>query len=168
MPKGDRLYNEDLEDLYALNTTKAKQLLAEAGYPNGFESTMLVQAGDAQRLGEIIQPQWAAIGVKVNPMRPGTPKMKMMASTSSTGAVLSVRRGPERPLPPFYGRERLDVSVGDDQTSSTSWMAPREMAISESSIPRGRRYTSWAVTWVSTLVGTPITSCLSLVTIRTT
>ena len=45
MPKDNPLYNEDLENLYPLDTTKAKQLLAEAGYPNGFETTMIVQVG---------------------------------------------------------------------------------------------------------------------------
>ena len=37
-------------------------------------------------------------------------------------------------------------------------MAASDTAISVSSLPVGRRYTSCAVTWVSTLVGMPTTS----------
>jgi peptide/nickel transport system substrate-binding protein len=45
---------------------KAKELLAKAGYPNGFTMNFLLENREADiRLAEIIQNMWAAVGVKV-------------------------------------------------------------------------------------------------------
>ncbi|MGI5997509.1 MAG: ABC transporter substrate-binding protein [Lutispora sp.] len=53
------------EDLYKQNIEKAKQLMAEAGYPNGFETTIAVGLlDDIRSTGEIIQKQLEAIGIK--------------------------------------------------------------------------------------------------------
>jgi len=52
------------------NIEKARQLLAEAGYPNGFETAiwaMPVQRPynpNARHMAEIIQADWAKVGVK--------------------------------------------------------------------------------------------------------
>jgi len=62
-------YNDDIKD-YAYDPAKAKQLLAEAGYKDGFETdiwAMPVQRPynpNAQRMAELIQADWAAVGVK--------------------------------------------------------------------------------------------------------
>ncbi|MCP5425392.1 MAG: ABC transporter substrate-binding protein [Gammaproteobacteria bacterium] len=62
-------YNDDVKD-YPYDPEKAKQLLAEAGYPNGFETdlwAMPVQRPynpNARRMAEIIQADWDKVGVK--------------------------------------------------------------------------------------------------------
>jgi dipeptide transport system substrate-binding protein len=62
-------YNTQLNNA-PFNPTKAKQLLAEAGYPNGFETdlwAMPVQRPtnpNAKLMAEMIQADWAKIGVK--------------------------------------------------------------------------------------------------------
>jgi len=64
-------YNENVVD-YDYNTAMAKELLAEAGYPDGFETdiwAMPVQRPynpNAQRMAELIQADWAKVGVKAN------------------------------------------------------------------------------------------------------
>jgi len=62
-------YNEEIED-YPYDPEKAKQLLAEAGFPDGFETdiwAMPVQRPynpNARRMAEMIQADWDKIGVK--------------------------------------------------------------------------------------------------------
>ncbi|MDR3172607.1 MAG: ABC transporter substrate-binding protein [Treponema sp.] len=53
--------------LYQQNITRAKQLLTEAGYPNGFEVTIIVGLLDSLRdIGAVAQQQLAAIGIRAN------------------------------------------------------------------------------------------------------
>ncbi len=53
----------------AADVERAKQLLAEAGYPNGFTMSLGSPAGrytNDQRIAQVVAAMWARIGVKVN------------------------------------------------------------------------------------------------------
>lgn len=51
---------------YEFNLEKAKSLLAEAGYPNGFETTIFSSSGTVQKaVDSVVQAQLAEIGIKV-------------------------------------------------------------------------------------------------------
>lgn len=53
------------EDLYQQNIDKAKQLMADAGYPDGFETTIAVGLyDDIRATGQILQKQLEQIGIK--------------------------------------------------------------------------------------------------------
>ena len=53
--------------LYPVDVTKAKQLMAQAGFPDGFSVTMLALAGNQDEIGisTVLQQMWAQLGVKL-------------------------------------------------------------------------------------------------------
>ncbi len=56
-----------LQELYDYNPQKAKQMLADAGYPDGFEMDLYVDSSVAhQDNAALLQDEWSKIGVKVN------------------------------------------------------------------------------------------------------
>ena len=62
-------YNDKVQD-YAYDLAKAKEMLAKAGYPNGFEIDLWYLPvsrpynPDGKRMAELLQADWAKIGVK--------------------------------------------------------------------------------------------------------
>lgn len=65
--KGSWAYFPDMEGRYKYDLEKAKQLLAEAGYANGFETTMTLskQVNPPQfGIGQIVQGDLAKVGIK--------------------------------------------------------------------------------------------------------
>ena len=60
-------YYKDLTAKFAYNPEKAKKLLAQAGYPKGFEATIKLPAiySYSRRAGEVIADQLAQIGIKL-------------------------------------------------------------------------------------------------------
>jgi ABC-type transport system substrate-binding protein len=64
--EGHPFYDPTQVGVNAYDPEEAKRLLAEAGYPDGFQIGMFFQsAGDPQRAAEILQQQWAEVGVQV-------------------------------------------------------------------------------------------------------
>ncbi len=65
-PKGSLYFNTNLPG-WPYDVAKAKQLLAQAGYPNGFEVTMEIVSGRVQnkQIATLVQAMWAQIGVKL-------------------------------------------------------------------------------------------------------
>ncbi|MEX2105111.1 MAG: ABC transporter substrate-binding protein, partial [Bacilli bacterium] len=63
-------YNDSIKD-YELDIEKAKKLLADAGYPNGFETELWAMPvprpymPNGQKVAEVMQADFAKIGVKV-------------------------------------------------------------------------------------------------------
>jgi ABC-type transport system substrate-binding protein len=69
MPPGVAGYNDDFPD-YGYNPARAKELLTEAGYPNGFDTNLWVMPvsrayfPDPTKVGEAIQADLAAVGIR--------------------------------------------------------------------------------------------------------
>jgi peptide/nickel transport system substrate-binding protein len=66
-PEGNRFYTESVGDVLAYDQEEAKSLLAEAGYPDGFTVDLTtLGALDLPAMAEVLQQQWAEIGVDAN------------------------------------------------------------------------------------------------------
>jgi len=61
---------QDLKDTYTYNLTAAKKLLAEAGFPGGFKTNIVVDSAADQDLLQAVKAYFFAIGVdmEIRPM----------------------------------------------------------------------------------------------------
>jgi peptide/nickel transport system substrate-binding protein len=60
------LWPQDLKDEYAYNPAGAKKLLADAGFPNGFNTDIVAEVGPVQSdLLQVIQSMWAQVGINM-------------------------------------------------------------------------------------------------------
>ncbi|MGZ6884648.1 MAG: ABC transporter substrate-binding protein [Acidimicrobiia bacterium] len=69
LPKSSPGYNPSLEGMYPFSPQKAKDLLTQAGYPNGFTFTMAIPGPgiqNMQSMGELIQSMLKDVGITAN------------------------------------------------------------------------------------------------------
>ena len=66
-PTLGKYFDDSLTDTYTYDTAKAKELLAEAGYPDGFDMTMTVPSNYPQHVdtAEVLAEQYKAVGINV-------------------------------------------------------------------------------------------------------
>lgn len=101
-PPGTRGYDSALETTYSYNPTKAKQLLAQAGYPNGFSFSLItVGLGNDSDL-QTVQKAWKAIGVTMN-IEHVTSYAKLLQAQTTTPLGYSGFTFGRDPLTYIYG-----------------------------------------------------------------
>ena len=68
IPQSSPYFNPDLANHWSYDPEKAKELLAEAGYPDGFEVTLLstAQYGMHKDTAEVVQQHLADVGITAN------------------------------------------------------------------------------------------------------
>jgi peptide/nickel transport system substrate-binding protein len=65
-PSSSNFYDKSLTNIYAFNLKKAKELLAQAGYPHGFStSLMALPEASTDQLATVLQEEWKQIGVSL-------------------------------------------------------------------------------------------------------
>lgn len=71
-PKSSPAYDPSLAGTYTYDPAKAKELMREAGYPNGLDVDMVIPGGNIasmERQGALVQQQLAAIGIRAKIIR---------------------------------------------------------------------------------------------------
>lgn len=107
-------YNPDLNP-YPHDLDRARELLAEAGYEDGFSMSVVVQEQEA-RIGEVLQAMWAEIGVDLDVRRMesgvwsdaafGDPEKKAAEGVDAVIASWSSGvNGPDLQFRPLYATE---------------------------------------------------------------
>jgi peptide/nickel transport system substrate-binding protein len=91
-------WDKRFEELYGYNPTKAKALLEQAGYPNGFEFTVYLYTlpglPEQVDIGQALALDWQAIGLKPKLVEIDFPRVRELFRTKTIhGAVFPTRHG---------------------------------------------------------------------------
>jgi peptide/nickel transport system substrate-binding protein len=108
-PDGYVAHNDELNDLYPHDIDAAKDLLAEAGYPDGVDVTLTLGEDDTA-LAELLQAQWAEAGIRVtlNVQAAGALAQNYVQRTFPFALdSYSGRQSPLQALEVLYGPEGL-------------------------------------------------------------
>lgn len=121
LPQNVQFYQKQAEPDYSYNIAKAKALLKEAGYPDGFEVEMWSSnKTDRIRTGQFIKQQLGLIGIRV--------KQVPMDAGSLTQRLWSTPKAEDAKVQMYYGA--WSTSTGD-----ADW-ALRPLFATESWIPK--------------------------------
>jgi peptide/nickel transport system substrate-binding protein len=109
-PPGYPGYSSAVANLYPYNPTKAKQLLAQAGYPNGI-TFQLTYVSQYQSLTEQLQSQLAAVGINTTlteiPLEDAGEDIYLNHSVLAASLIYFGRESPIQTLEVQYGPQGL-------------------------------------------------------------
>jgi peptide/nickel transport system substrate-binding protein len=113
-------WSQDLKDGYSYNPTKAKQLLSEAGYPQGFKTSVIAGPNSNFELVQIVKAELMDVGIdmEINTMDQATwtalanSRKYEMAWSGTTASTLS----PQIAINSYYSKTGNNYSVVKDQT----------------------------------------------------
>jgi ABC-type transport system substrate-binding protein len=92
-------WDKNFDALYGYNPAKAKELLAQAGYPNGFEFKIYLYTlpglPEIVDIGQALQLDWQAIGLKPKLEEIDFPRARGLYTTKAIqGSIYGLRRAP--------------------------------------------------------------------------
>ena len=105
-----------LQAEYAYNPTQAKQLLAAAGYPNGFTTTFTCPSSVDLNLFQIVQSYFASVGINmsINAMDPAAFTAFVQTNRSQTGLAARTNGSLGTTSPPLMHITRLLINNSAD------------------------------------------------------
>jgi peptide/nickel transport system substrate-binding protein len=108
-----------LREEYTYNPEKAKALLAEAGYPNGFSTNIMCSGNDDTTLLQIIKSMWEEVGVKmdINVMDMGTHRslsLKLKYDQMNWGFFSGMTNPPGTALSTFWSKKLQRIAGIND------------------------------------------------------
>jgi peptide/nickel transport system substrate-binding protein len=110
---------------YSLNVDKAKALLAEAGYADGFEVTMIArEAPERVAMAQSVQNTFAKAGIKIN-INIGTAKQQLAIYRSRKHDIYLGAWGPDYPDPNTNAATFAMNQDNSDEASLTGQLAWR-------------------------------------------
>lgn len=122
-----------IKELYTYNPTKAKQLLAEAGYPNGFK-TSLVLTSDAVDYYSIVQDMWSKVGIEIEMDISPDFGAHIGRAFSITYELISIGTSPNSSYPEqslYAVRNWVNASLINEAYVDETAKAVKEMAITD-------------------------------------
>jgi ABC-type transport system substrate-binding protein len=108
MPE-DSFYNKDLAPRQ-YNVAKAKQLLTDAGYPNGFSTTIYVTAGQPMDVPQAMQAYLAAVNIKADLVVADQAKLTSLRTDGWQNALIPGTGGPMGRLNQWENNYRTGVN----------------------------------------------------------
>lgn len=122
-PAYTKYFMPELADNYQQNVDKAKELLTEAGYPNGFDMTITVPSNYTQHVetGEVIAQQLSAVGINatIQPVEWETWVSDVYRGRNYETTVCGVAASD------MTGREMLERYVSDNQKNFINFNSSR-------------------------------------------
>lgn len=122
-PAYTKYFMPELADNYQQNVDKAKELLTEAGYPNGFDMTITVPSNYTQHVetGEVIAQQLSAVGINatIQPVEWETWVSDVYRGRNYETTVCGVAASD------MTGREMLERYVSDNQKNFINFNSPQ-------------------------------------------
>jgi ABC-type transport system substrate-binding protein len=102
-PSSSPWHDESLDGYYDQDIPKAKQLLTDAGYPNGFSfDTFSGPAGTDPRLSEMLQQQYKAVGINMGIVQSANTGTDFYQLVKAPATISQSRPGPLDKLSRFY------------------------------------------------------------------
>lgn len=131
-PAYTKYFMPELADNYQQNVDKAKELLAEAGYPNGFDMTITVPSNYTQHVetGEVIAQQLSAVGINatLQPVEWETWVSDVYRGRNYETTVCGVAASD------MTGREMLERYVSDNQKNFINFNSPQYDEVMEKAL----------------------------------
>jgi len=134
---------QDLKDQYAFNPTAAKKLLADAGYPTGFTTTLIADVTADLDLMQVIKSYFADISITMNIQVMDDPTFTSFVKTGHKNTALAARpscflgrnTAPIGQMLSFYTGNYYNVA----QVSDPIWDAFYNGAVASNSLDVGKQ-----------------------------